>query len=70
MTNMKSLSMNDLRNISGGGWDYDTITDEERFELDAIFDEMIASGTLSDANARLDDFIDRMDAKYGPNEPL
>ena len=39
-------------------------------ELDQIINAICESAVHPEATKWLDDFLDRMDAKYGPNEPL
>ena len=67
---MQKLNPDDLKRISGGTWDYDTISDEERAEMDKIFDDLWEPSTHKEAGEQLDRFIARMEAKYGANEPL
>ena len=64
------LSDTDMKRITGGAWEYDTITDKERAELDQIINAISESVVHPEATKWLDDFLDRMDAKYGPNPPL
>ena len=65
---MKKLSPEDLKEISGGTWNKDTITPEEREEFERIL------ALLDDDNVTAWEFWDQyepfarsMDAKYGPN---
>ena len=66
----QKLSLDELKKISGGKWDYDSILDVERAEMDKIFDDLWNPSTQKEAGERLDQFIARMNAKYGPNDPL
>ena len=68
--NMKKLSKEELKKISGGAWDPDTITPEESAEYYKVIDEVFGSPKKSDAEIRasmekLYEFCRRMNAKYG-----
>ena len=65
---MKKISDEDLKDISGGAWNKDTITPKEREEFERILalldDEDV---TAWEFWLRYKPFAIRMDAKYGPN---
>lgn len=73
MTERMNLNMEDLEMITGGSWDCDTLTEEERTEVGALIGEaniaMVLGATerYYAAMAKIEEFKANMDAKYGPN---
>ena len=67
---MSKLTPDELGRISGGTWDYDTVSDEDREEMDRLFDALWEFPRDEAVNKWFHEFLDRMDEKYGPNEPL
>ena len=67
----RKLEKEDLKEVSGGSWTLETLTAEEIDEYNAIRDYFYETykvhGDLEPCNAEAQDFIDRMDAKYGPS---
>ena len=67
----KELRMDDLEIVTGGSWNFDTLTSEELDEYNALEDarlEADMAGDWTKVNAletQINAFIDRMDLKYG-----
>ena len=64
----KELSPEDLKTISGGAWNKDTIAPEDREEFEKILalldDDAV---TAEEFWSQYVPFAERMDAQYGPN---
>ena len=69
-TKNRALTREDLKTVSGGYWDDDTLTDEEWDRLDTLYEAWFNAPThskeevLADLDARA--FIEDMEKKYGP----
>ncbi len=71
MTERMNLNMEDLEMVSGGTWTIDTISEEERAEYDALNLECMEAVNLGYSleymMVKIQNFNERMNAKYGPN---
>ena len=65
---MMKLNMEELERVNGGTWSYETLTAEERAEYDEL-SVLFFTGdvTADELHSRVDPFLERLDAKYGPN---
>lgn len=67
----KELNLNDLKKITGGTWNFNTLTPEELAEYTALQDAWNEADLSQDwdlqraIESRINAFIDRMDARYG-----
>ncbi len=75
MTKRVSLNMEDLEMVTGGIWNFDTLTEDEKAEYQSLYrewEEACASEVPNEALMwRIQDFVVRMDEKYGyPPSPF
>ena len=68
---MKNLGKELLEHVTGGAWDFDTLTPEELSEYNALEEARIDAENAGDWNtakameAKINEFIDRMNSIYG-----
>ena len=71
MTERMNLNMEDLEMVTGGIWNFDTLTEEEQAEYDALNLECMEAVNLGYSleymMVKIQNFNERMNAKYGPN---
>ena len=68
MEKSKAIDFETLKQISGGAWDRDTLTKEERTKYDRLWATCVTEQT-PEAYQAYERYCGSLDRKYGPGTP-